>query len=170
MIYLKVKISLILPINACHRCTSQFYININFFLETNSSTTSCPRLDCSAVPSFLNVNPHYQNERLTLNCSHSLSNLTITQIVHRSSEETHAAQHKTFWNHSTNMTYIETPTQIIYIWYSLPNKHIVKKSFPHFTEAQFNYEGDSIRITYSDTWQVLARSVCGDILNLSGTF
>jgi hypothetical protein len=113
---------------------------------------------------------NYQVERLDLTCSQSLSYLNITQIVQRTYDEIHAKQYQTFWNDPTNMTYNETPTQIIYNWYSLPGMHIVKESFPHFVETQFYYRSGSKRIVLDDTWQASLRSICGTLLNLSGTF
>jgi hypothetical protein len=68
------------------------------------------------------------------------------------------------------MTYLETPTEIIYTWYSLPGMLIVKESFPHFVEAQFYYTTGSSRNTSDDTWQIWLQSICEDFLYLSGTF
>ena len=84
--------------------------------------------------------------------------------------ETHAQQYQTFWNFSTNMTYFETPSQITYQWFSLPEMLIVKDSFPHFIEAQFYYTNDSIRVASNDLWQFSVESICGDRLSLNGTF
>ncbi|CAF4097323.1 unnamed protein product, partial [Rotaria sp. Silwood1] len=47
------------------------------------------------------------------------------QVVQRNFNETHAQQYQTFWNYSTNMTHFESPTQLIYVWYSLPGMLIV---------------------------------------------
>ncbi len=113
---------------------------------------------------------NYQVEQLNLACTESLSYLNITQIVQRRYNEIHAKQYQTFWHDSTNMMYIETPTQIIYNWYSFPGMHIIKDSFPHFVETQFYYRSGSKRIVHDDTWQVSLRSICGTLLNLSGTF
>ncbi len=99
---------------------------LKFRLETYSTTTVCPRIACSITPSLKNPSLNYQVEQLYLNCSQSLSNLTITHIVQRTFHETHARQYQSFWDDSTNMTFIETSTQIIYIWYSLPGMHIDK--------------------------------------------
>lgn len=76
--------------------------------------------------------------------------MDITQIVQRSLNETRAQQYQTFWNQSPNMTYIETPTQLIYYWYILPDMLIVNGSFPHFIESQYYYTSGSIRATLND--------------------
>ncbi|CAF3300259.1 unnamed protein product [Rotaria sp. Silwood2] len=96
--------------------------------------------------------------------------MTIVQVVQRSFNETHAQQYQTFWNYSTNMTYIQTPTELIYKWFSLPGMDIVAASFPHFIEAQYFYTTGSSRITANDTWQIWLQSICGELLYLSGTF
>jgi hypothetical protein len=96
--------------------------------------------------------------------------MSIIQIVQRTFNETPAQQYQTFWNYSTNMTYIETPTQIFYYWYSLPGMLIVKESFPHFIEAQFYYTPGSTRNTSNDTWQIWLESICGQSLYLYGTY
>ena len=108
----------------------------------------------------MDPSPNYQVEHLNLTCSESLSNLTIIQIVQRTFNETHAQQYQTFWNDSTNMTHIQTPTEIIYTWYSLSGMLIVKESFPHFIEAQYYYTAGSVRNTSADTWQVWVQSIC----------
>jgi hypothetical protein len=143
---------------------------LKFLLATNPTATVCPYLTCSAIPSVQNPSSNYQVEHLSLTCSQSLSNLNITQIVQRTYNEIHAQQYQTFWKDATNMTYIETPTQIIYSWYSLPGMHVDKNGFPYFIETQFYYTNGSVRITHHDTWQVSLQSICGTSLYLSGTF
>jgi hypothetical protein len=96
--------------------------------------------------------------------------MSIVQIVQHTLNETHAHQYQTFWNYSTNMTYIVTPTELIYYWYSLPGMLIVKESFPHFIEAQYYYTPSSIRNTSDDTWQIWLQSICGDNRYLNGTY
>lgn len=145
-----------------------FIQHLKSFLENNS--TDCPRINCFTSFFILNPSPNYQVEHLNLTCSKSLSNLTIIQIVQRSFNETHAQQYQTFWNDSTNMTYIQTRTEIIYTWYSLPGMLIVKESFPHFIETQFYYTAGSVRNTSADTWQMWAQSICEDSLYMTGNF
>ncbi|UJR20224.1 hypothetical protein I4U23_023355 [Adineta vaga] len=114
-------------------------------------------LTCSAVSSVQNPSSNYQVEHLDFNCSETLSNMTIIQIVQRTFNETHAQQYQTFWNYSTNMTFVENPTQIIYTWYSLP-------------EAQFYYTPNSSRILGNDTYEIWAQSIYGDFFHVSGSF
>jgi hypothetical protein len=68
------------------------------------------------------------------------------------------------------MTYIVTPTELIYYWYSLPGMLIVKESFPHFIEAQYYYTPGSGRNTTGDTWQIWLQSICGDTRYFYGTY
>ncbi|CAF1291313.1 unnamed protein product [Adineta ricciae] len=79
-------------------------------------------------------------------------------------------QYQTFWNQSTNMTYVENPTEIIYTWFSLPGMYIVKESFPHFVEAQFYYTANASRILGNDTWEIWVQFINGQPFHLSGTF
>ncbi|CAF1291224.1 unnamed protein product [Adineta ricciae] len=125
---------------------------------------------CKAVPSVQNPSPNYQVEHLYFFCSETLSNMTIIQKVQRTFNETHAQQYQTFWNHSTNMTYVENPTEIIYTWFSLPGMYIVKESFPHFIEAQFYYTANASRILGNDTWEIWVQFINGRHFHLSGTF
>lgn len=96
--------------------------------------------------------------------------MTIIQKVQRMFNETHAQQYQTFWNRSTNMTYVENPTEIIYTWVSLPGMYIVKESFPNFVEAQFYYTANASRILGNDTWEIWAQFIGGQFFHLSGTF
>jgi len=57
----------------------------------------------------------YGVEHLDINCSQSLSNMFIEIVVQRTVNATYANQYKTFWNLTTNQTYIETTSEIIYI-------------------------------------------------------
>ncbi|CAF4832974.1 unnamed protein product, partial [Rotaria socialis] len=141
-----------------------------FFLGFDPITTVCQHIACTAFPSVLNPSSNYQVEHLDFNCSQSLINMTIIQVVQRGRNETNAQQYQTFWNSSTNMTFVQTLTEIIYIWYSLPGMYIVEASFPHFVEAQFYYTSGSTRVTSNDTWQIWAQSSCRELIYLSGTF
>jgi hypothetical protein len=57
------------------------------------------------------------------------------------------------------MTYVTSPTQLIYYWYSLPDILIVQESFPNFVEAQYYYTPGSGRNTTGDTWQIWLQSI-----------
>ncbi|CAF1472300.1 unnamed protein product [Rotaria magnacalcarata] len=133
-------------------------------------TTVCPHITCTTFSSVLNPSSNYQVEHLDFNCSQSLINMTILQVVQRGHNETNAQQYQTFWNSSTNMTFVQTLTEIIYTWYSLPGMYIVEASFPHFVEAQFYYTSGSTRVTSNDTWQIWAQSSCREFIYLYGTF
>jgi len=138
--------------------------------EKNTNSAICPSIICTAVSSVRNPSLNYQVERIDFNCSESLSNLTIIQVVQRTFNETPAQQYETFWNYSTNMTYVQNPTQIIYTWYSLPGMYIAQASFPNFIEAQFYYTNGSPRLPSGDTWQIWLQSICGDIQYFFGTY
>jgi hypothetical protein len=96
--------------------------------------------------------------------------MTSILTVQRTFNETYAQQYQTFWNYSTNMTYIVTPTELIYEWYSLPGVLIVLGSFLNFIEAQFYYTSGSTRNTSGDTWQIWLESTYGQTVYLHGTF
>lgn len=133
----------------------------------NSTNTE---LFCWTSNAVSNPSTNYQVEQLNLTCTQTLINMTIIFIIQRAYNETHAQQYQTFWNQSTNMTYTTTPTQLTYLWYSLPGMEIGKESFPHFVEAQYFYTSGSVRNTSGDTWQMWLKSIQGGTLYLDGTF
>ena len=134
------------------------------------TTTVCPSIVCSTAVWIQNPSSNYQVEQLNITCSPTLVNMSIVQTIQRTSNETHAQQYQTFWNGSTNMTYLQTSTQLTYFWNSIPGMHIVKESFPNFVEAQFFYTPGSVRNTSGDTWQMWLQSICGEIRYFSGTY
>ncbi|CAF3728734.1 unnamed protein product [Rotaria socialis] len=135
-----------------------------------SPSIICPRITCSAFSSVQNPSPNYQVEHLDFNCSESLSNMTIIQVVQRNYNETPAQQYQTFWNYSTNMGYVQNPTQIIYTWSSVPGMIIAAASFPNFVEAKYYYTSGAARLTSSDTWQIFIQSICADTMYLFGNY
>ncbi|CAM4829345.1 unnamed protein product [Rotaria magnacalcarata] len=135
-----------------------------------SPSIICPRITCSAFSSVQNPSLNYQVEHLDLNCSESLSNMSIIQVVQRNYNETPAQQYETFWNSSTNMGYVQNPAQIIYTWSSVPGMLIAAASFPNFVEAQYYYTSGAARLTSSDTWLIFIQSICGDTMYLFGSY
>jgi hypothetical protein len=133
------------------------------FLETQSTTTTTayPYIVCSATASVQNPSTNYQVEHMDLNCSQSLSNMTIILTVQRTFNETYAQQYQTFWNSSTTMIYLTTSTELIYYWDSLPDMLIVQGSFPNFMKAQFYYTFGSTRNASGDTWEIWFESIYG---------
>lgn len=49
----------------------------------------------------------YGVEHLDINCSQSLSNISIEIVVQRTVNASYANQYQTFWNLTTNQTYIK---------------------------------------------------------------
>ena len=96
--------------------------------------------------------------------------MTIIVIVQRNYNETYGNQHETFWNFSTNTTYIQNPSDITFKWFSLPHRDIVRESFPHFVDAQFYHGSNSTRVTSHDTWEMSAQTICRERLYFRGTF
>lgn len=125
---------------------------------------------CLISTAVRNPTSNYQVEQLNITCTQTLINMTIVQIIQRTSNETFAQQYQTFWNQSTNMTYTETPTQLTYLYYSMPGMYIVKESFPHFVEAQFFYTPGSVRNTSGDTWQISLEYINGERRYFTGIF
>jgi hypothetical protein len=143
---------------------------VKYFLETHSAMTTSPPIVCSAVASVPQTLSNYQRERLDFNCSESLSNMTIIQVVQRKFNETFYQQHQTFWTSSTNATYSVNSTKLIYKWYSLPGQLIVQQSFPNYVEAQYYYTSSSLRTTGNDTWNMWLQSIYGETLHFNGTY
>lgn len=96
--------------------------------------------------------------------------MTLTIIVQRNYNETHAQQYQTFWNHSTNMTYTVTPSEITYQWFSWFHMYIVANSFPHFVRVEYYYTPGFTRVTSNDTWLLSATTICNETKTYSGTF
>lgn len=127
-------------------------------------------MSCLINPSIQNPSSNYQIQHIDINCTQSLMNFTIVQVVRHFNNETYAGQYQTFGNQTTNLIYIVTQSDITYMWYMLPNVIINGGTFPYFTEAHYYYGGSSIRGTDVDYWQVSLESICGDIFTSSGTF
>jgi hypothetical protein len=57
---------------------------------------------------------YYGVAHLNINCSESLPDMNIEIIVQRTKNASYANQYETFWNFTTNQTYVETDSEIIY--------------------------------------------------------
>jgi hypothetical protein len=71
----------------------------------------------------------YGVEHLDINCTQTLSNMFIQIYVQRTVNATYANQYQTFWNLTTNQTYIETSSQIIDTWTLLYGQVIQELAF-----------------------------------------
>lgn len=76
---------------------------------TDGDTIAGCRTSCTFMTSIRNPSSNYQVERLNLNRSQTLTNMTIIQTVRRNDNEAHARQYQTFPNSSTNMSYVVNP-------------------------------------------------------------
>jgi hypothetical protein len=70
---------------------------------------------------------------------------------------------------TTNQTYTETSTQIIYTWTLLTGQIANGIGFPYFVEGQYNLVGVN-QTTSLDTYTATLTSVCGNTISQSGTF
>ena len=111
----------------------------------------------------------YGVEQLLFNCSHSLTDMLIELVVQRTVNATYAGQYQTFWNLTTNQTYIETSSQIIYMWTIIPGQIIQGIGFPYFVEGQYSLPNIN-QTTSLDTYFATFTSICGDTISQSGTF
>lgn len=137
--------------------------------DTTTTTTVCLNMTCTLSPIASPMTSNYGVEHLDFNCSHSLSNMIIEIIVQRTVNATYANQYETFWNLTTNQTYIETNTQIIYTWTMLSGQTIQGIGFPYFVEGQYTLPNIN-QTTSLDTYSATFTSVCGDTITHSGTF
>jgi hypothetical protein len=96
--------------------------------------------------------------------------MTTILTVQRTFNETYAQQYQNFLNSLTIMTYVTTPTELIYYWDSLPGILIFLGSFGILIGAQFYYTPGSTRNTSGDTWEIWLESTYGQTLHLYGTF
>lgn len=111
----------------------------------------------------------YGVEQLFFNCSQTLVDMNIEIVVQRTVNATYANQYQTFWNLTTNQTYVETASQIIYTWTLIPKQYIQDIGFPYFVEAQYSLSGVN-QTTSLDTYSATFTSICGDTISQSGTF
>ena len=111
----------------------------------------------------------YGVEQLLFNCSHSLTDMLIELVVQRTVNATYAGQYQTFWNLTTNQTYIETSSQIIYMWTIIPGQIIQGIGFPYFVEGQYSLTNIN-QTTSLDTYFATFTSICGDTISQRGTF
>jgi hypothetical protein len=135
-----------------------------------STDTMYPFVSFTVVPSARSPLPNYIVERLDLNCTQSLSSLSITHVVQPSFNITHTQQSHSFGNFTLNITDTQTLSEIIYHWLLLPGVIIVRERFPHFIEAQFAYTNGSTWTSSNDMWHVAIESIYGERLSFNGTF
>ncbi len=112
---------------------------------------------------------YYGVEHLNINCTESLSSMIIEIVVQRTVNASYANQYQTFWNLTTNQTYIQTNTQIIYTWALLNGQIINGIGFPYYVEGQYNLPNVN-QTTNLDTYSVILTSVCGYTISQNGTF
>jgi hypothetical protein len=115
------------------------------------------------------MTPTYGVEHLDINCTQSLSNMTIELVVQRTVNATYANQYQTFWNLTTDQSYIQTNSQIIYTWTLLNGQIITDIGFPYYVEGQFTLTNTN-QTTSLDTYSATFTSVCGLVISQSGTF
>ena len=111
----------------------------------------------------------YGVEHLDINCTTSLSSMYIEIVVQKTVNATYGNQYQTFWNLTTNQTYTETGTQIIFTWTLLNSQIINGIGFPYFVEGQYFLIGIN-QTTSLDTYSATLTSVCGNTISQSGTF
>jgi hypothetical protein len=95
--------------------------------------------------------------------------MIIEIVVQRTVNASYANQYQTFWNLTTNQTYIQTNTQIIYTWTLLNGQIISGTGFPYYVEGQYNLAGVN-QTTNLDTYSATLTSVCGYTISQNGTF
>jgi hypothetical protein len=64
-------------------------------------------MTCTFSPIASPMSSIYGVEHLDINCSQSLSNISIEIVVQRTVNASYANQYQTFWNLTTNQTYIK---------------------------------------------------------------
>jgi hypothetical protein len=82
----------------------------------------------------------YGVEHLDINYTQSRLSMIIEIVAQRTVNATYANQYQTFWNLTTNQTYIETNSQIICTWTLLNGQIIQDIGFPYFVEGQYFYQ------------------------------
>ena len=137
--------------------------------NTTATTSICLNMTCAFSPIASPMTSTYGVEHLDINCTQSLSSMIIQLVVQRTVNASYANQYQTFWNLTTNQTYIETSTQIIYTWTLLNGQLIAGIGFPYFVEGQYTLPNVN-QTTSLDTYSATLTSVCGYTITHNGTF
>lgn len=104
-----------------------------------------------------------------VSCSVDLINITITITVQKTVNATFRGAINTFWSGVLNDTYVDTGSQIIYIWTINPGQTVQSVGGTYKVQAQFYLYGIN-QTTSADTFQVSAKTVTGLTNTISGTF
>ncbi len=75
----------------------------------------------------------------------------------------------TFWSGTSNQTYIDTGSQIIYTWSIVSGQTIQASGSPYRAQAQFKLIGVN-QTTTADTYNVTATTINGLTSTVSGHF
>ena len=126
---------------------------------------------CTYVTGYsLTSSGYYGTEQVNITCTQTLSNITASIIVQKTTGATFGNQYHTFWSGTINQSYTSTSSQIIYSWTIIPGQNISSSAFPAFIEAQFQLTGLNQTVA-SDTYTVITQSACnGQILTQTGHF
>jgi hypothetical protein len=109
-------------------------------------------------------------ERVYINCTQALSNITIIITVQKTVGATFQQQYNTFLGQAVRQTCEETSSQILYQWFTNSGQTIAIIGFPYYAEAQFNLKGIN-QTASNDTYSIMAQSACnGQVLTQTGHF
>lgn len=126
-------------------------------------------MTCSFTAIAAPMTPYHGVEHLDINCTTSVSKMLIQITVERTVGATFASQYNTFWSSTTNESYLQNSTHIIYTWTILAGQIVSGSGFPYFVEGQYSLPNIN-QTTSHDTYSAQLTSVCGNTVTSSGKF
>lgn len=139
--------------------------------SNSSTTTNCPINVCFCTTSYTMIaSGFYGTERVDLNCTQTLSNLTGLITVQKTVSASYANQFHTFWSGTITQSFTNTSTQILYSWKIVSGQTISSSGFPYYIEAQYQLQGINQTVA-NDTYSITTQSSCnGQLVTCSGHF
>lgn len=113
---------------------------------------------------------YYGVERVTINCSQTLSNFTAQIVVSTTVGATYGNQYNTFWSNTVAQIQTNSTPQITYMWSIIPGQTISSYGFPYYFEAQFSLSNQNQTFS-NDEYSITTEAACnGQVLTQSGHF
>lgn len=130
--------------------------------------TLCISFAVGASPSS-SVNNYGGTENIKINCSTTLTNITIQVFVRRMYGATYNSMYGNFWGGTISQSYITNGTYIIYTWAIVNGQTVTCSGGPYTFTAQFNSNGTA-QVTSGDFYTVSTRTNTGIVNTFSGNF
>lgn len=113
---------------------------------------------------------YFGYERIQINCSSILTNITAHITVHKTVGATYNnGTYNTFWAGTVSQSQVDNGTNIVYTWTMVSGQTIDCSYGPYDIEAQFDLPGTP-QIISPDTYILTTTTISGVINTFSGNF